>query len=134
MREVELLQGAELEVLHQYSGRNKSCSGQGIVQTPDQQATEPLTTGELLSLLLQEGDAGAEVLLGLDRELREERPNQMSVQLRSVRVDELPALRHTRPVVLLVQVVDLQQHNISQETGAGLTSSQLQITTEILVV
>ena len=114
---MKLLQGAELEVLHQQPGGDKSSSGQGIVQTPDQQAGEPLATAELLSLLLQEGEAGAEVLLGLDRELREERPNQMSVQLRSVRVDELPALRHTRPEVLLVQVMDLQQHYIRPGQG-----------------
>ena len=112
MREVKLLQGAELQVLHQQPGGDKSCSGQGIVQTPDQQAAEPLTTAELPSLLLQEGDAGAEVVLSLDGQLREERSHQMSVELRPVGVDQLPTLSHTHPIVLFVQVVDLQQHDI----------------------
>ena len=36
----------------------------------------------------------------------------MSVQLRPVGVDQLPTLSHAHPIVLFVQVVDLQQHDI----------------------
>ena len=36
------------------------------------------------------------------------------MELRSVGVDEVPALSHTRPVVLLVQVEDLEHHNRHQ--------------------
>ena len=118
MREMKLLQGTELQVLDQQAGRDESCSRQGIVQTPDQQAGEPLATAVPLSLLLQEGDAGAEVVLSLDGQLREERSHQMSVKLRSVGVDEVPALCHTRSVVLFVQVEDLQ-HNSKHQTGQG---------------
>ena len=113
---MKLLQGTELQVLDQQAGREESGSGQGIVQTPDQQTAEPLTAAQLSSLLLQEGDAGAETLLGLDGELREERADQLSVELRSVGVDEVPALSHTRPVVLLVQVEDLEHHNVRHQS------------------
>ena len=49
-------------------------------------------------------------MLGLGGELRQERAEQMSVKLESVATDELPALSHTRPIVLFVQVLDLSNN------------------------
>ena len=129
MREVKLLQGTELQVLDQQAGRDKSCSRQGIVQTPDQQAGEPLATAEPLSLLLQEGDAGAEAVLSLDRQLREERSHQMSVELRPVGVDEVPALCQQPGQSGDLSLVQINRNTalllIDKDTAQGIQSPSL---------
>ena len=49
---MELLEGAELEVLDQEAGGEKAGSSQRFVNTPEKEAAEPVAAHEFLSLLL----------------------------------------------------------------------------------